>query len=54
MSLPDLTWVLTTGEAGMRSQALGLAEAVGLPVQEKCIVVRRPWTWLPGGPALGA
>ena len=49
MSLPDLTWVLTTGEAGMRSQALGLAEAVGLPVQEKCIVVRRPWAWLPGG-----
>jgi mitochondrial fission protein ELM1 len=49
MSLPDLTWVLTTGEAGMRSQALGLAEAVGLPIQEKRIVVGRPWTWLPGG-----
>ena len=49
MSLRDLTWVLTTGEAGMRSQALGLAEAVGLPIEEKRIVVRRPWAWLPGG-----
>jgi uncharacterized protein len=45
----DVTWVLTTGEAGMRSQALGLAEAVGLPVEEKRIVLRRPWPWLPGG-----
>ncbi len=33
----------------MRSQALGLAEAVGLPIVEKHIVVRRPWRWLPGG-----
>ena len=45
----DVTWVLTTGEAGMRSQALGLAEAVGLPIEEKRIVVRAPWSWLPGG-----
>lgn len=49
MAASDLTWVLTTGEAGMRSQALGLAEAVGLPVQEKRIVLKRPWSWLPGG-----
>ena len=35
----DVTWVLTTGEAGMRSQALGLAEAVGLPIEEKRIVL---------------
>jgi uncharacterized protein len=45
----DVCWVLTTGEAGMRSQALGLAEAVGLPIEEKRIVVRRPWAALPGG-----
>ena len=45
----DVCWVLTTGEAGMRSQALGLAEAVGLPIEEKRIVVRAPWSWLPGG-----
>ncbi len=47
--MTDLCWVLTTGEAGMRSQALGLAEAVGLPIEEKRIVVRRPWALLPGG-----
>jgi mitochondrial fission protein ELM1 len=34
-------WVVTTGEAGMRSQALGLAEAIGLPFIEKQIVVHR-------------
>ena len=45
----NITWVLTTGEAGMRSQALGLAEAVGLPIEEKRIALRRPWAWFPGG-----
>src|SRR5882724_1049840 len=49
MRLRDLCWVLTTGEAGMRSQALGLAEAVGLPIEEKRIAVRAPYSWLPGG-----
>lgn len=33
----------------MRSQALGLAEAVGLPVIEKRSFLRPPWSWLPGG-----
>jgi mitochondrial fission protein ELM1 len=47
--MTDVCWVLTTGEAGMRSQALGLAEAVGLPIEEKRIVVRQPWASLPGG-----
>ncbi|HEX2256992.1 MAG TPA: mitochondrial fission ELM1 family protein [Afifellaceae bacterium] len=41
-------WVLTTGEAGMRSQAVGLAEAVGLPFVEKRIRLKAPWSWLPG------
>ncbi len=45
----ETTWVLTTGEAGMRSQALGLAEAVGLPILEKRVVLRPPFRWLPGG-----
>ncbi len=45
----DVCWVLTTGEAGMRSQALGLAEAVGLPIVEKRIIVRQPFAALPGG-----
>lgn len=32
----------------MRAQAIGLAEAIGLPFLEKRIVLRRPWRWLPG------
>lgn len=42
-------WVITPCQTGMRSQALGLAEAVGLPIVEKRIALRRPWWWLPGG-----
>lgn len=49
MTAEDACWVVTTGEAGMRSQALGLAEAVGLPVTEKRISVRAPWPWFPAG-----
>jgi mitochondrial fission protein ELM1 len=49
MPLTDECWVLTTGEAGMRSQALGLAGAVGLPIVEKRVVLKAPWSWLPGG-----
>ena len=49
MSADRVCWVVTTGEAGMRSQALGLAAAVGLPIMEKRIAVRSPWSWLPGG-----
>ena len=33
----------------MRSQALGLAEAVGLPIEEKRINPNRAWSWLPAG-----
>lgn len=43
-------WVLTDGRAGTRNQALGLAEAVGLPFEEKLIRSAAPWCWLP--PAL--
>lgn len=32
----------------MRSQALGLAEALGLPFEERQIRLRSPWSWLPG------
>jgi uncharacterized protein len=42
-----LVWVLHDGKAGMASQALGLAEATGLPFVEKPLTVRRPWLWLP-------
>ncbi len=45
---PERCWVLTTGEAGMRSQVIGLAEATGLEFEEKQISLRAPWSWLPG------
>jgi mitochondrial fission protein ELM1 len=40
-------WVLTEGMAGMVTQAVGLAEAVGLPFETKTITLRAPWCWLP-------
>ncbi|MFN2349323.1 MAG: mitochondrial fission ELM1 family protein [Thioalkalivibrio sp.] len=47
--MPDARcWTLTTGEAGMTSQAIGLAEAVGLTFEHKTIGLRAPWRWLPG------
>jgi len=44
-----VAWTLTTGAAGMRSQARGLAEAVADTVVEKTIAVGPPWAWLPAG-----
>ncbi len=43
----SIAWVLTEGMAGMVTQAVGLAEAVGLPFVEKTIRLRAPWRWLP-------
>jgi hypothetical protein len=40
-------WVLHDGKPGMRSQALGLAEAAGFPFREISLSVRWPWAWLP-------
>ncbi|MGE5269672.1 MAG: mitochondrial fission ELM1 family protein [Thiohalocapsa sp.] len=40
-------WVLHDGKPGMRSQALGLAEATALPWREIALSVQRPWRWLP-------
>lgn len=46
--MADLTiWAMTSGEAGMRSQALGLAEAVDGAILEKTVVLRWPWRLLP-------
>lgn len=42
-----IVWALHDGKAGMRSQALGLAEATGFTVIEKPLAVRKPWAWLP-------
>src|SRR5229473_8514065 len=44
---PPSVWVLHDGKPGMASQALGLAEATGLPFSEKQLAIRRPWAWLP-------
>src|SRR5271167_895643 len=40
-------WVLHDGKAGMRSQALGLAEATGCSFVEKPLRVLPPWSILP-------
>ena len=42
-----VVWVLHDGKPGMASQALGLAEATGLPFIEKQLAVNPPWAWLP-------
>lgn len=48
MSAPPTAWTLTEGHAGMRSQAEGLAEAMGLSATAKDLRARLPWDWLPG------
>ena len=40
-------WVMTDGKAGMESQCLGLAEALGVAPQIKRIQPRFPWSRLP-------
>ncbi|MEE8393674.1 MAG: mitochondrial fission ELM1 family protein [Rhodospirillales bacterium] len=47
-------WTMTTGEAGMNSQVLGLAEAVGIAHVHKTARPRPPWSWLPGHMCPGA
>ncbi len=42
-----VAWVLHDGKAGMRSQALGLAEATGFRLVEKPLAIRPPWSILP-------
>ena len=41
-------WVLTEGHAGMESQALGLAEAIGVAPVLRRLRPRQPWDLLPG------
>lgn len=40
----NIAWVLTEGKAGMESQCLGIAEAVGLPVEVKRAHLSWPWS----------
>jgi hypothetical protein len=43
----NVCWVISDGRAGILNQCLGLAEAVGLPIEVKTVHPRWPWTWLP-------
>lgn len=45
---PLSVWCLSEGHAGMETQVVGLAEAMGLAHVVKRVRVRRPWDWLPG------
>jgi mitochondrial fission protein ELM1 len=40
-------WLLYDGKVGLRSQVVGVAEAVGLPFEEKKLSIRYPWKGLP-------
>jgi mitochondrial fission protein ELM1 len=40
-------WILHDGKVGLRNQVMGVAEAVGLPFQEKRLETRYPWKLLP-------
>jgi uncharacterized protein len=50
---PPRCWVITTGEAGMMSQALGVASAVGLEYEHKLATIPAPWRWFPGYLTIG-
>lgn len=41
-----LVWAIHDGKAGMISQVIGLAEALGWPFIEKRLVIRTPWSHL--------
>ncbi|MBX6366778.1 MAG: mitochondrial fission ELM1 family protein [Rhodospirillales bacterium] len=45
-------WAVHDGKVGIRSQVLGLAEALGRPFEEKVITLRFPWSRLPPVPWL--
>ena len=43
----EACWVITDGRIGIQNQCLGLAEAIGLPIEVKTVNPRAPWTWVP-------
>jgi hypothetical protein len=45
--LPLTAWSMTTGEAGFRTQARGLASRIAGDVRELTVDVRKPWRYLP-------
>jgi mitochondrial fission protein ELM1 len=40
-------WAVHDGKVGIRSQVIGLAEALGWPFEEKVVALRFPWNRLP-------
>lgn len=46
-------WIITDGKAGDIVQCRGLAEAMGLEIEERIVSPRPPWSWIAprGGPA---
>ena len=44
-------WYVTTGEAGFRTQARGLASALAETPRELTVDLRAPWRLLPGARA---
>jgi mitochondrial fission protein ELM1 len=50
---PLNVWAVSDGRAGIESQALGLAEAIGrrapIKLTTKRVSLRTPWSWLPPG-----
>jgi len=48
VTAPATAWCLSEGHAGMETQVVGLAEALGLSYETKRVRARRPWDWLPG------
>ena len=43
---PD-SWILSEDYAGLRAQAVGLAEALGLSPDVRALAPRPPWKWFP-------
>jgi mitochondrial fission protein ELM1 len=46
MGAPPTSWILAEDYAGLRAQALGLAEAAGLEAETRTLVPRPPWSWV--------
>ena len=40
-------WFMTTGEAGYRTQARGLARSLSEKAREWVVGLNAPWRWLP-------
>jgi mitochondrial fission protein ELM1 len=48
-SPPPSSWILSEDYAGLRAQALGLAEAAGLAPEMRVMAPRVPWRWVSAG-----